>query len=121
LITPHQLSTEAKMLIRQGNEEKFVQDIAGKGFWDSCKTIDQEVDLEIYIHIIKADNKSCLSVQRGKHRVISQTPVEHKYTVLAFVLIGDIRDDVSSAVSSRKKPGGPAPGEAPAFWDFDLA
>lgn len=121
LITPHQLSTEAKMLIRQGNEETFVKDIANKGYYDSCKTIDQEVDLELYIHKVIADGKSWLCVQRGKHRLIQQTKEEYKYTVLPFEDIGDIRDDVNSADTSRKKPAGPADGEARGFWDFDAA
>jgi hypothetical protein len=121
LVTPHQLSTEAKMLIRQGNEESFVRDIANKGYYDSCKTIDQEVDLEIYIHIVKSDNRSWLTIQRGKHRLIQQTKEEYKYCVLPFSDIGDIRDDINSQDSSRKKPAGPAEGDRPAFWDFDVA
>jgi hypothetical protein len=120
LITPHQLSTEAKMLIRQGNEESFVRDIANKGYYDSCKTIDQEVDLELYIHIVKADNKSWLTIQRGKHRLISQTKEEYKYTVMPFEDIGDIRDDINGGDTSRKKPAGPQEGQPAAFWDFDL-
>jgi hypothetical protein len=120
-ITPHQLSTEAKMLIRQGNEENFVKDIANKGYWDSCKTIDQEVDLELYIHIVKADGKSWLCIQRGKHRLIQQTKEEYKFTVMPFEDIGDIRDDVNSADTSRKKPAGAAPGENAPWFDFDMA
>lgn len=121
LITPHQLSTEAKMLIRQGNEESFVKDIANKGYYDSCKTIDQEVDLELYIHKVIADGKSWLCIQRGKHRLIQQTKEEYKYTVLPFEDIGDIRDDLNSADTSRKKPAGAAPGEDAPWFDFDAA
>lgn len=121
LITPHQLSTEAKMLIRQGNEENFVKEIANKGFYDSCKTLDQEVDLEIYIHIVKVDGKSWLTIQRGKHRLIKQTAEEFKFCVLPFEDIGDIRDDIGKADTTRKKPGGNPVGstEPRAFWDFD--
>lgn len=121
LITPHQLSTEAKMLIRQGNEETFVRDIANKGYYDSCKTIDQEVDLELYIHIVKADGRSWLCIQRGKHRLIQQTKEEYKYTVMPFEDIGDIRDDVNGADTSRKKPAGAAPGQDAPWFDFDPA
>lgn len=121
LITPHQLSTEAKMLIRQGNEENFVKDIANKGYYDSCKTIDQEVDLELYIHIVKADNKSWLTIQMGKHRTIEPTKEEHKFTVLPFHDIGNIRDDLNGADTSRKKPAGAAQGEEQPWFDFDLA
>ncbi len=119
-MTPHQLSTEAKMLIRQGNEENFVRDIANKGYWDSCKTIDQEVDFEIYIHKVIADSKSWLTCQRGKHRVIAQTPESDKYCVLPFEDVGDIRDDINGPDTSRKKPGGNPIGSdaATPFWDF---
>jgi hypothetical protein len=120
-ITPHQLSTEAKMLIRQGNEENFVKDIANKGYYDGCKTIDQEVDLELYIHKVIADGKSWLCVQRGKHRLIQQTKEEYKFTVLPFEDIGDIRDDVNGPDTSRKKPAGAAPGEAAPWFDFEMA
>lgn len=119
LITPHQLSTEAKMLIRQGNEDNFVKDIANKGYYDSCKTIDQEVDLELYIHKVISDGKSWLCVQRGKHRLIAQTKEEFKFTVLPFHDIGDIRDDINSKDLSRKKPGGAAPGDDAPWFDFD--
>lgn len=108
------------MLIRQGSEETFVRDIANKGYYDSCKTIDQEVDLELYIHIVKTDNRSFLTIQRGKHRLIQQTKEEYKYTVLEFHDIGDIRDDVNGPDLSLKKPAGPRAGEKAAFWDFDL-
>lgn len=107
------------MLIRQGAEETFVKEIANKGYYDSCKTIDQEVDLELYIHKVIADGKSWLCVQRGKHRLIKQTPEEYKYTVLPFYDIGDLREDINGPDMSRKKPAGAAQGEAKPFWDFD--
>ena len=108
------------MLIRQGNEENFVKDIANKGYYDSCKTIDQEVDWEIYIHIVKADSKSWLTVQRGKHRLIKQTPEEHKFCVLEFHDVGDLREDINGADTTRKKPGGNPVGSTATqpFWDF---
>lgn len=119
-VTPHQLSTEAKMLIRNGLEDTFVKEVANKGYYDSCRTIDQEVDLEIYFHIVKVDGKSYLTVQRGKHRLIHQTKPEYLYCVLPFEDIGDIRDDVNGPDTTRKKPGhGPmgSPDSVP-FWDF---
>lgn len=121
LVTPHQLSTEAKMLIRQGGEESFVKDIANKGYYDSCRTLDQEVDLEIYIHKVITDGKSWLCIQRGKHRLIQQTKEEHKYCCYQFHDVGDLREDINGPDMSRKKPGGAAPGEKAAFWDFDPA
>ncbi len=121
-ITPHQLSTEAKMLIRNGMDEQFVKEIANKGYYDGCRTIDQEVDMELYIHIVKVDGRSFLTIQRGKHRVIKQTPEADKYCVLPFHDIGDIRDDINGRDTSTKKPGAVKMEdgtEKSAFWQFD--
>ena len=103
-ITPAQLSTEAKGLVRN-NIEDFVKEIANKGYYDSCRTIDQEVDLEIYIHIVKVDGRSYLTVQRGKHRKIKITPEKDLYCVLPFNPVGGILDDVHGRDTSRKHPG----------------
>lgn len=117
VVFPHQVSTEAKYLLRNGVDD-FVKEIANKGFWDSCKTIDQEVDMEILIHIVKLDGKSYLTVQRGKHRGLGtrQTPDAHMYTVLPFFPVGGIRDDIHGKdLSMSKVGGGSADGEG-AEW-----
>ena len=92
-ITPHQLSSDAKSLIRQG-VDNFAQEVAGKGYWDGCRRIDQEVDLEIIIHIEKRNGESYLTVQRGKHRKVSLTKEKDLYRVFKFSPIGGIRDDI---------------------------
>jgi hypothetical protein len=106
-ITPHQLSTEAKMLLRLG-AENFVQEIANKGYYDSCRTIDQEVDFEIYQHIVKVGDESYLTLQRGKHRTPFITPEKDLYTILKFEQIGGILDDINSRDLSRRYVGGTA-------------
>lgn len=118
-ITPHQLSTEAKMLIRDGRPD-FVRELPGKGFYAGCRQIDQVVDLEIFIHIEKVNGKSYLTIQRGKHRKIVQTPEEFLYFILPFEEVGAIRDDLYKADTTRKKVGGGPIGandENP-FWEF---
>lgn len=116
-ITPHQLSTEAKMLVRQGIEN-FVKEIANKGYYDGCKQLDQEVDVEIFIHIEKVDGRSYLTVQRGKHRKITITPECHLHTVLPFFEAGSVRDDVLGKDISMKSPGGKYISDGGAEW-FD--
>lgn len=66
-MTAHQMSTEAKALERNG-EEILVKAVCELGFYAGCKTVDNEVDVEIYQHIVKIGNKSYMSWQRGKHR-----------------------------------------------------
>lgn len=106
-ITPHQLSTDAKQLTRLGIDN-FVQEIANKGYYDGCRTIDQEVDMEIYQHIVKVNGESYLTFQRGKHRkplgII--TPDRDLYTVYKFEVVGTIPDDVEDIDKSRRTVGG---------------
>lgn len=122
LYTPHQLSTEAKMLVRNGLEEEFVREVANRGYYDGCKTIDQEVDLEIYIHIVIVDGKKWLCVQRGKHRGMTEDLVEeYKFMVLPFEKLGAIRDDINGPDTTRKRPGGNPVGskESKPYWMVD--
>lgn len=68
-ITPHQLSTEAKGLLRGvTTDAMFVKDVAEKGYAAGCKQLDHELDLEFYHHIFKHGKEAFLGVQRGKHR-----------------------------------------------------
>lgn len=104
-ITPHQLSSEAKQLTRNG-AENFVQDIANKGYYDGCKALDQEVDVEIHMHIVKVGLDSYLTLQRGKHRKVSITNPKDLYTVLKFHPVGGIHDDINGKDLSMKYVGG---------------
>lgn len=95
LVTPHQISTEAKQLIRNGlPEDKFVKDIAEKGYYAGSKQLDQEVDCEIYIHLFKHNGIWYLAVQRGKHRVPTIVADEFKYFLLPFPKRMPIPDDL---------------------------
>ena len=120
LITPHQLSTEAKMLIRDGRQD-FVKEVPNRGYHDKCKTLDNELDLELYIHIEKVNGRSYLTIQRGKHRGVGIIPDPQKYMVLPFYDVGGIRDDFGKQDSTLRKPGGGViggPDEIP-FFSFE--
>ena len=118
-ITPHQLSTEAKQLVRNGSDN-FVGEIANKGYYDGSKRIDQEVDLEIYIHIEKLPGSgSFLTCQRGKHRGVRITKAENLYCVLPFHDVGGVLDDIEGEDSSRTSVGGAPASEGGGDW-FDL-
>lgn len=104
-VTPHQMSTEAKVLMRTGLDN-FVQEVAGKGYYDSCRTIDNELDFEMVIHIVKVNGESYLTIQRGKHRKPMPTPEIDLYCVYKFEKVGTIPDDVLSYDTSRRTVGG---------------
>jgi len=121
LITPHQISTDGKKLVREGATVDFVKDIANKGYYAGSSQIDQEVDLEIYIHIVKFNGYSWLTMQRGKHRIPGITKAEDLYAVMRFESIGTMPYDVNGPDLSVRKvgatPGGGEDGKAGVFWD----
>jgi len=94
LITPHQLSPSAKQLMRDGRDD-FVKLLPGKGYYDRCSTVDNEVDLELFIHIEKRNRKSYLTIQRGKHRNTKAIDEDLMYMALEFPRGKAIPDDIN--------------------------
>jgi hypothetical protein len=104
LITPHQLSVDATMLVREGYRD-FVKHLPGKNYYEGSKQLGQEMDLELYIHIEVSDGRSYLTVMRGKHRGVPAIPESKKYFVLPFPETGPIPDDLNKPRISQKKVG----------------
>lgn len=120
-LTPHQLSVDAKKKTRDGVED-FVREIANKGYWDSCSTIDQEVDMEIYQHLVVINGETYVTWMRGKHRKAgTPTPHEHYYTVYKFAQVGFIPDDVLGNDMSRKRVAAATAAEGGQTAWFDMA
>lgn len=111
-ITPHQLSTEAKALIRDGYND-FVKRLPGGGYTADSKQIDQVIDGELFFHIerLKGKNEAYFTVQGGKLRRIEQVDEDDKYRVYKFVRKGVILDDLNKPDSSMLKVGGTPLGE----------
>lgn len=120
-ITPHQLSVDAKKKTREGVED-FVREIANKGYWDSCSTIDQEVDMEIYQHLVVINGETYITWMRGKHRKAGNpTPLKDYYTVYKFGTVGYIPDDVMGSDQSRRRVGAATQSEGGATAWYDMA
>jgi len=93
-ITPHQLSTEAKQLIRNGMpEDQFVKQVAGLGYYQHTRSLDQIIDCELFIHVFKHQKESYLTVQRGKHRIPTIANDKDLYFILKFPKKMPIPDD----------------------------
>ena len=119
-ITPHQLSTEAKGLIRDGYND-FVKRLPGGGYTADCRQIDQVIDGELFFHIerLKGKNEAYFTVQGGKLRRIEQVDEDDKYRVYKFVRKGVILDDLNKPDSSMLKVGGTPLGEMTADENWD--
>lgn len=85
VIVPHQLNVEVKQLLKNGVSDKnLVKELAGKGYYEGSKQIDQVVDLEIHHHIAKVGNEYVLTFQRGKRRYPEVVSDDKKYFTLPF-------------------------------------
>lgn len=104
-MSPFQLSTEAKQLLRNGiPEHDFVNQIAEKGYYDGCKTVDQEFDLEINVHVFTHKRKKYLAVRRGKHRLPTVVPEEDLYFMLRFPSLNvPVLEDINGDDTSFRK------------------
>ena len=97
LLSPTQISTEGKTLIRNGvSPLNFVKEIAGKGYTEGSKQIDQVVDLEIYLHKAYQNKKPVLTVQRGKHRGHPIIDDNDMYFILPFPPKAPILENINS-------------------------
>jgi len=103
--TPHQLSTGAKQLLRNGMPPlEFVKAIQGGGYYADSSQIDQELDLELFIHIVKVGSDSFLSIQRGKHRIPTVISTADKYALLEFAdEYSPIRGDSENYKACKKE------------------
>lgn len=93
MMSPHQLSPAAKAF-KAMDPINYVKNLPGKGYYDRCTTVDNVVDLELFIGIQDRDFGSFLEVQRGKHRTIVDTPVSKRFFVIPFSDIGILPWDV---------------------------
>jgi hypothetical protein len=103
-ITPHQLSTEAKALIRSGvPENQFVNEIAERGYWEKTKGLDRIFDLGLIIHLFKHNKETFFSVARDKHRISSIVDDKHKYYMMKFPKGMPIPHDIDGEDTSFNK------------------
>lgn len=84
-VTPHQMSPDAKTLLRgQSTDATFVKDVAMRGYSAGAKGLDNELDFEFYHHIAKHGKQAYLTWHRGKHRLPTIIDDSQKFFVLKF-------------------------------------
>lgn len=108
--TPHQISTQAKERQRDIPRD-FVKMLPGGGYYDGCKSLDAEIDFELFQHIEKHNGHSYLTLHRGKHRGAPPMAEEKKYLVYQFFDIGGIPPDIGGERSGLRKVGGRRAGQ----------
>lgn len=94
-------------MIRQGvPEDVLVKEISERGYHSGSKQLDQEMDVELYLHLFKHQRDTFLAVQRGKHKLPSILPDDLKYFLMRFPKHGmPIPDDITGeSIAYRKLP-----------------
>ena len=103
-ITPHQLSSDVKNLLRAGTpEDQLPKELAGKGFYDGCRTLDQETDLNIIIHKFCYNRKHYLAFYCDKHRLPTIVDDEDRGFILPFPYKMPIPSDREEEDQSMKR------------------
>ncbi|MOA46462.1 hypothetical protein D3C78_1689770 [compost metagenome] len=94
-------------MTKMGITDQLVNEVAGRGFYDGCRTLHQELDMEMYLHIVEHNGAAYLTCRRGKHRISSITPSKDLYFVYKFAenLAPGFPDDVNGQDMSMRKPG----------------
>lgn len=115
--TPHQVSTQAKEIQRSVPKD-FVKMLPGGGYYDGCKSLDAEIDIELFQHIEKHNGFSYLTLHRGKHRNAPVKKEDEKYLVYQFYDIGGIPPDIGKESTGLKKVGGKRKSEADTDFDW---
>ncbi len=94
--TPHQLDTTSKTLRRERDDEsQLVVEMGKGGYSNECKRIEQEVDIELYHHIVASGGRSFLTFYKGKDRNGLPISAAKRYWAYEMHLIGTIPDDVN--------------------------
>lgn len=114
LITCNQFDSKAKELVR--NTMEFAKEAVGKNYQENCKSLTNEVDLELAAHVVTGaeseDGFAYHQLARGKHRAGKKTPVGDRYAVYRMHCtddgkpIGFIKGDLNGASQVRNRTSG---------------
>jgi hypothetical protein len=93
--TVHQLNSSAKDKLKDGTPSMdFVKEVAGKGYTEKNRTLDQEPDIDFTIHIGHENRKSYLTFMNTKSRGDKVITEEEAYFVEEFPKEAPIMPDV---------------------------
>jgi hypothetical protein len=102
-ITPHQISPAGKAIIRAGIPAvEFVKHLPGKGYYAHSSQLDQELDVELFIHKAFINKKPVLTIQRGKLRTNLIVDEDKLYAVLDFPFKAPIPEDTEEKSYCRE-------------------
>ena len=107
-LTPHQFSSDAKALVRNGlSSFGFLREVAGRGYTEGSKQLDQVLDMEINLIKTTVNRKWHLAVGRGKDRQPGILDDDKMFFMLPFPykapIIENINDNSDTSFSNGEE------------------
>lgn len=87
--TAGQLSSDARDLMRMYPDE-FITRLLDKGYYENCKTLSTEFDMEFFIYKRVHNGETWQEFQWGKHRKLGATLESDKYFAMKYYPVGMI-------------------------------
>lgn len=103
-VTPHQLSPEAKKLLKELDDESevyFAREVAGKSMTETSTKITNEVDGVICIHVAKTSTKTYFTGAIGKQRGEGCAP-EKRFFIYDIDPVMGLRHDINTKPCFRR-------------------
>lgn len=103
-VTPHQLSPEAKKLLKELDDESevyFAREVAGKSMTETSTKITNEVDGVICIHVAKTSQKSYFTGAIGKQRGEGCAP-EKRFFIYDIDPVLGLKHDINTKAAYRR-------------------
>ena len=117
LMTAWQMSSDAQTKLREG-EQFLVKAVKELGYYLDCRTVHNEVDMEVYQAFVMVGNKKYITWQRGKHRKPGNQPEEKmKFCVYQTQMIGFIAWDVGKKATYTDRLNGNVNANSESFFD----
>ena len=104
VVNAHQLSTAAQEIAKE-NDPDIAKRLSTGGWYRNCRSISTKLDLELvaYKHVDEHSGKSYITVARGKHRSIIQTPLMHQFYFQEFDPELGLLDDCDMDIPLRRQ------------------
>ena len=95
-MTAWQMSSDAQTKLREG-EQFLVKAVKELGYYLDCRTVQNEVDMEVYQAFVIVGNKKFITWQRGKHRKPGNQPEEKmKFCVYETNPVAFVKWDINT-------------------------
>lgn len=120
-VTPHQLSPEAKKMLKETDDESevyFAREVAGKSMTETSTKITNEVDGELTIHVAKTNTRNYFTGCVGKMRGEGCEPVK-RFFIYDIDPVHGLKHDINGKPQFRRSLQQKLADDGSLIRDFD--